>query len=882
MYLPFPFSLIRNSLCCNLGYRMEYIQRTLPKTRKELFNKNKTDGWGVGLNIQCITAYAAELGVCVRPFVRVHALNINSGMYVKSPKKPAAKPLSTRPYPLKTISALARWEQDFLIDANFNDIVNPDVILLFEVLDDKPSLSMKADSNEAGAKRIAWGFVVPIGGSNSLNVGILDDWKSVDNSKKKIEGIRGGKDKNNKSRRKKGLLRSDDSDNSAGDDDDEEDGIMNSDKKNNLSLLGYNVDKTLRIKFYAYTGSDTIACAIQRKTMSWPPRTRNSASYNHEDTSYPDSVPEVYIQWRKQRRVELNNACLSVSIGPRRMEQIAISVAVPDGVMASPARRESMHMQLDDGSNNISGNKEELVKLRTAIMGRARAPKEICMIPNRLLNRLEVGPDGAMVVSFSHCGHLLAIAARIETVATPFTNMFPQIASPSYIYSLQLFDTDIGEKIWASSIAHHGVIYDIKWSKDDSYILTCSSDGTCKIWDVVCYRINNKGGKRTSITHPVEKRASFVDTESGNAMPTVNQPFLAHTLSSLPPVFVYSAIFQEYFKPDLNKRGPDSPRNNLNTANDNPLFERAPLPKIISGSSDGCIRVWEKNKMIGYISQDIEDGNFPAHDGRVNCLAIDERSKYLLSADSSGDINVWRVDNKGWYQFLRKFKKDLLNPQASLGNPLENNNVSGFVSLSLHPDKNKGQMLAMSTNPSQLRIYNMHTYRLSTVCNGVGNAFGGDGSGKSGFSRAQLSADGSFAISSTSIDTDTCRNVIKIWDMQTGQSVASPLTNIVFPYPVRSISWHPKQHMIAVSMVGEGAAVSIYYAQRETAEKAVARLNNIAVAEAISSAMAPNTNEENNLSTPEKEKKNASVNSSPAAISGLTENEKELKAEKTR
>ena len=29
--------------------------------------------------------------------------------------------------------------------------------------------------------------------------------------------------------------------------------------------------------------------------------------------------------------------------------------------------------------------------------------------------------------------------------------------------------------------AHHGVIYDMKWSKCDSYLLTASSDGTAKV-----------------------------------------------------------------------------------------------------------------------------------------------------------------------------------------------------------------------------------------------------------------------------------------------------------------------------------------------------------------------------------------------------------------
>lgn len=35
------------------------------------------------------------------------------------------------------------------------------------------------------------------------------------------------------------------------------------------------------------------------------------------------------------------------------------------------------------------------------------------MGPDKLLHRLEVGPNGAMVVAFSHSGHLLAVAAEV-------------------------------------------------------------------------------------------------------------------------------------------------------------------------------------------------------------------------------------------------------------------------------------------------------------------------------------------------------------------------------------------------------------------------------------------------------------------------------------
>ncbi len=36
-----------------------------------------------------------------------------------------------------------------------------------------------------------------------------------------------------------------------------------------------------------------------------------------------------------------------------------------------------------------------------------------------------------------------------------------------------------------------------------------------------------------------------------------------------------------------------------------------------------------------------------------------------------------------------------------------------------------------------------------------------------------------------------------------------------FPYPVRSISWHPKQHVLAVATQGERAAVIIYVGSKE-------------------------------------------------------------------
>jgi WD40 repeat protein len=45
-----------------------------------------------------------------------------------------------------------------------------------------------------------------------------------------------------------------------------------------------------------------------------------------------------------------------------------------------------------------------------------------------------------------------------------------------------------GDEVWCEHNAHNGVIYDIKWSKDDSLLVSCSNDGTCKVWDVLYFQ----------------------------------------------------------------------------------------------------------------------------------------------------------------------------------------------------------------------------------------------------------------------------------------------------------------------------------------------------------------------------------------------------------
>jgi hypothetical protein len=145
----------------------------------------------------------------------------------------------------------------------------------------------------------------------------------------------------------------------------------------------------------------------------------------------------------------------------------------------------------------------------------------------------------------------------------------------------------------------------------------------------------------------------------------------------------------------------------------------------------------------------------------------------MITADSTGDILAWRCDAKGWYQLLRKFKRDSPGPMQT--QPSDPSGLGGILSLVMHPDKSRGQMLALSKHPAQLRMYNMSTYKVQSLCAGyVGMSTTSAGGGA--FSRAALSADGRYVISGSSLSVHSSQYRLQVWDSQTGHIVKTPLS----------------------------------------------------------------------------------------------------------
>jgi WD40 repeat protein len=535
--------------------------------------------------------------------------------------------------------------------------------------------------------------------------------------------------------------------------------------------------------------------------------------------------------------------------------------------MLTSARRE----ELEPGN---------LLKIRAAVLKRSRGHKEPCIIPDSLVHRLNAGPGGAMVVSFSHSGHLLAVAGPAVATSLPLAPANSHISPfPGCLYSIRVFDTDTGLEAWSLHTAHHGIIYSLTWSKDDSALLSTSSDGTAKVWNTLALHpsikkfiqklerdekdmiLHNKESgpeasleqQRTRTTSPGAESTSQDDLKEAHSNSLTEfrtacyslLPSLYSVYAHAPPVYVYCGVFQEvgtgsvpssslgstfgstsgasdslpakhisthpvlrYIAQQLD--GVDSGEKEIGLP-DAEMLHSLSLPRLFTGSSDGRIRCWEgKHTLVGEVTVNADNQSYPAHEGRIHSMAIDERSRYLLTGDHKGEMTVWRLDGKGWYQLLRKFRKDVnqaqtnkesqnspypaSGPQSEAREQTESWLSGGVSTMMVHPDKNRAQLLTLSHAPQPaLRVYSLSTYKPLSTCAGFkglsAQAHDMDQIAVP-FVRATFSADGHFAACGVPVIGGGKAGSgsrsgggsgingwrVRVWDSQTGHPVLTPLS----------------------------------------------------------------------------------------------------------
>jgi len=341
--------LLKSDLRFGLGYRIDKLERFVRFEEKypNLRLETEADGLAVGITILSLAFSGTQLSAIVKPYVKVHVVSIESGHYIGSRNLPAVVPVSTTPCTLFDSTADPQWNQELVVNSYFSDLASEDTLLLFEVLDEKPSLTTaardrkkdKSSSDILIAKRIAWGYLLPIGVSGDLNVGFSDDWKfssrraiELENQQLELESDKatGANADSEGAPTSLSISRGENLETIIEQDEGVDGGLeativdpakQKKQKKPKYPWDKPSVDKLMRIQLFSYRQYDGFFGTIQRKIMGWP----TIAKYrDNGEGSYPDGVPEVYVQWRLQTRLPMEGSHLTVRLGPRPAEIMPI------------------------------------------------------------------------------------------------------------------------------------------------------------------------------------------------------------------------------------------------------------------------------------------------------------------------------------------------------------------------------------------------------------------------------------------------------------------------------------------------------------------------------------------------------------------------------
>lgn len=139
-----------------------------------------------------------------------------------------------------------------------------------------------------------------------------------------------------------------------------------------------------------------------------------------------------------------------------------------------PSIRSMMALQQERGSTSYSElhtdlaqkTSTHLLESKSEAITWSRLPGQVCRIPNKPMLSFRGGQMGCFMLRFSHDGRTLAAACADRD------------AFPIVVYEIP------SGKALASFNGHLSIVYDLCWTRDDRCLLSASSDGTVRVWNI--------------------------------------------------------------------------------------------------------------------------------------------------------------------------------------------------------------------------------------------------------------------------------------------------------------------------------------------------------------------------------------------------------------
>ena len=665
--------------------------------------------------------------------IQVDSLQYSAGVDETNNLVGRVLPVATAPCHLKGHSIAPVWNESWLINMPFRELLNPNVLMLFEIVDFNHIQSHSTHREHTdGLYGLAWAYLKPISPRGHVYVGACASTTQSPSIVGKTAAT--------------------------------------SEDQTKLSI---------RLQLYDYKPLSSLARYQARiRGVSAPPAPASP------------HVPAVYLQYLSKHRTRYASTLL-VRIHPAlRPQDCEVNRRT-----ISPNEREVSDMvsfasQPKFGTHLHDASKERAPDARSLrAVCRQRLGRECCILPDRLLCRINSGACGALTIQFSPTGRLLAVATVELLVhpirlydATGYTEGtfrdVPSAATASVSFELQADFGKEGAILLAELDGHHGMIYELCFTQDERFLLSASADGFAKVWDLGAL-------------------AALPDATRPTRAPQVLCIFRESAMH-----YIYAASFVALAsKPRTNQQMHDKIRFNREETNKHGgvpssphAFDAAmgsesivtPCPPVLTGSYSGAIAYWDP---VTCRSQGIL-GNVISHDGRVHCIEVDHRSGRVYSGDSAGVILVWRRNGHGGHvSHFSKIRK-VEHPDLK---------CKPIMSMRLHPTHRRGQLLVQAQS-STLMLLDLAT--LKTVAQFKGNVV------ETSFIRAEFSPEGSIVMAGSEDGN------VYAWYTRSTTPISLPVSHLGYTTPLCDLSWHPTQHVIAYTCYGGAHPVLLYFAHR--------------------------------------------------------------------
>eukprot|EP00736_Rhodelphis_marinus_P010688 Rmarinus@m.24441 len=318
-----------------------------------------------------------------------------------------------------------------------------------------------------------------------------------------------------------------------------------------LRLLGHNgvthVNERLRVQLFKYN------------------KVHQDVSFREaiDGNSLPNRIPGVYRNWKNGKRKPY-----------ARGSSIEVTLVLQDAPEKKIVRNERPMLPTDVEEGSIPYKellarsrafaardfKQSAVKLTNENLRLKWKIGQRCHLPTSLYAAVPVGDNGCFRMAYSHDGKFLAYHCTT-------------LVASVVMHEIRVVDS-VTFETFAVLKGHHELIYDLQFSPDNGELVSCSGDGTAKIWQIQPAPETVGGVEKVTLFHPC-----FVYTARFH--PTADNPRQLATGGFDHVIRIWDCVTGTMLRELLG-----------HTSTINTLAFEKDGSKLYSGDGHGEIRVW--------------------------------------------------------------------------------------------------------------------------------------------------------------------------------------------------------------------------------------------------------------------------------------------------